>query len=334
LYFNRLPDDGRSVCFVADRITRGNAMSTIATFPNLSGLKSVAQLLAGSFNTATTQIPQSGSSAPGATSSSPSDILDLSDHAKATLARAQQDKLAADKLQGFLQSVRNAKADKIAGPGQSLSQQGPSQASNAQTASQASDDVTKIFDQLTGQAQAPTQTQGPTQAQQSYYAPNQSFEDFYTAQTTALEANARQPDGTIANYSATYNDISFTPTTPEAINNWYQNEGQSVIQWAQQVAQQAPGTPQAAYLASYAQAVENHAVTFQNAFDVPDLDYHNTLTIEGGEHGGENNWSVTYNHGAAIFKDPTTNYAFGDAGTIITWKNPQATATTPTTTSS
>jgi len=137
-------------------------MSAIATFPNLSGLKSVAQLLAGSFNTATTQIPQSGSSAPGATSSSASDILDLSDHAKATLARAQQDKLAADKLQGFLQSVRNAKADKIAGPGQSLSQQGPSQASNAQTASQASDDVTKIFDQLTGQAQAPTQTQGPT----------------------------------------------------------------------------------------------------------------------------------------------------------------------------
>ena len=89
------------------------------------------------------------------------------------------------------------------------------------------------------------------------------------------------------------------------------------MQGAPQIAQQAPGSPQAIDAASLAQAVENHTVTLLNAFDIPGLDFHNSLTIQGGESGAENSWSVTYNHDAAIFKDPTTNYEIGDDGTVI-----------------
>jgi hypothetical protein len=284
-------------------------MSAITNSATSSGLSAIAQLLANSANTATAVTSQTGSSAPAAASSNPSDSLDLSDHAKATLAQAQQQQIAADNLQAFLQSARNPN-----GAGKSPS---PSQ-----SAGQASDDVTKIFDQLTGQTQAPTQTQGPAQAQQTYYAPNQSLDDFFTAQFTALKANARQPDGTIGNYSETFNDISFAPTTPEAINNWYQNDGQAAVQGAPQIAQQAPGSPQAIQEASLAQAVENHTVTLLNAFNIPGLDFHNSLTIQGGEDGGGNSWTVTYNHDAAIFNDPTTNYEIGGDGTVISWKNP------------
>ena len=287
-------------------------MSAIASPASSSNLSAVAQFLANSVSTAAAATPRTGPSSsktPAAASSAPSDSLDLSDHAKATLARAQQEKIAADKLQAFLQSARNSNgANKTSVPNQSPNP------------SQASDDVTKIFDQLTGRAQAPTQTQGPAQTQQV----SQSLDDFYTAQFAKLKANAKLPDGTIGNYSETFNDISFTPTTPEAINNWYQTQGQAVIQTAQDLAQQIPGTPQAINAASYAQAVENHTVTFLNAFDIPGLDFHNSLTIDGGEHGGQSNWSVTYNHDAAILHDPTTNYAIGGNGTVIAWKNPQA----------
>jgi hypothetical protein len=284
-------------------------MSAIATSGASSGLSAVAQLLANSVSTAAASTPQAGPSSsktPAAASSNLSDSLDLSDHAKATLARAQQDQIAADKLQAFLQSARDSK-----GAGNSSS---PSRGSN-QSSNQAPNNVTKAFDQLTGQA--------PAQGQQgSVLAPGQSLDDFLTAQFSALEANAKLPDGTIGNYSETFNDISFAPTTPEAINNWYQNEGQAEIQGAPQIEQQAPGSPQAINAASLAQAVENHAVTFLNAFDIPGLNFHNSLTIDGGEHGGQNNWSVTYNHDAAIFKDPTTSYGIGGNGTVIAWKNP------------
>jgi hypothetical protein len=275
-------------------------MSAITASATSSGLSAIAQLLANSAHTATaatSQTSQSGSSAPVTASRNP-DSLDLSDHAKATLAQAQQQQIAADNLQAFLQSARN-----------------PNGAAKSSSPSQTSDDVTKLFDQLTGQAQA------PAQAQQSYYAPNQSLDDFFTAQFTALKAKALQTDGTIGNYSETFNDISFAPTTLEAINNWYQNDGQAAVQGAPQIAQQAPGSPQAINAASLAQAVENHTVTFLNAFDISGLDFHNSLTIQGGEDGGGNSWSATYNHDAAIFKDPTTSYAIGGDGTVISWKN-------------
>ncbi len=284
-------------------------MSAIATSGTSSGLSAVAQFLANSVSTAAAATPQAGPSSsgtPAAASSNLSDSLDLSDHAKATLARAQQDQIAADKLQAFLQSARDSK-----GAGNSSS---PSQGSN-QSSNLAPNNVTKAFDQLTGQT--------PPQGQQgSAPAPGQSLDDFLTAQFKALEANAKLPDGTIGNYSETFNDISFAPTTPEAIDNWYQTNGQAAIQTAQDIAQFAPGSPQAINAAIYAQAVENHTVTFLNAFDIPGLDFHNSLTIDGGEHGGQNNGSVTYNHDAAIFKDPTTSYAIGGNGTVISWKIP------------
>jgi hypothetical protein len=268
------------------------AMSAIVATGSSSGYSAVAQLLANSVSSATADIPQNGQSGASGSSatptSGPSDSLNLSDHAKAVLARAQTDQIAAGELQTFLQSVRN-----------------PNGTGTAPASKPTSDGVTQIFDQLTGHTQAP----------------NQSLDDFFTAQFTALEANARQPDGTIGNYSETFNDISFAPTTPEAINNWYQNDGQAAVQGAPQIAQQAPDSPQAINAASLAQAVENHAVTFLNAFDIPGLDFHNSLTIQGGEDGGGSSWSVTYNHDAAIFNDPTTSYAIGGNGTVISWKN-------------
>jgi hypothetical protein len=286
-------------------------MSAIASPASSSNLSAVAQFLANSVSTAAAATPQtspSSSETPAAASSNLSDSLDLSDHAKATLARAQQDQIAADKLQAFLQSARDSK-----GAGNSSS---PSQGSN-QSSNQAPNNVTKAFDQLTGQT--------PPQGQQgSVLAPGQSFNDFIETQFATLKANAKLPDGTIGNYSETFNDISFTPTTPEAIDNWYQTNGQAAIQTAQDIAQFAPGSPQAINAAIYAQAVENHALTFLNAFDIPGLDFHNSLTIDGGEHGGQNNWSATYNHDAAILHDPTTSYAISSGGTVITWKNPQA----------
>jgi hypothetical protein len=278
-------------------------MSAITTSATSSGLSAIAQLLANSANTATavtSQTSQSGSSAPAAAARNP-DSLDLSDHAKATLARAQQDKIAADNLQAFLQSARN-----------------PNGAGKSSSSSQTSDDVAKVFDQLTGQTQAPTQTQA--QAQQSG-TQTQTFNDFFDTQVAALKAANTRPDGTIGNFSETFTDISFAAITPEAINNWYQNEGQAAIQGAQEVAQQVPGSPQAINDAGLAQAVENHAVTFLNAFDIPGLDFHNSLTIQGGEDGTGGNSTDTYNHDAAIFNDTTTSYGIMGDGTVISWKN-------------
>jgi hypothetical protein len=234
-------------------------------------------------------------------SSNPIDSLNLSDHAKAILAQAQQEQVAANELQSFLQSARNSNGN------------GNSSASNQTSGN----NVLQNFDQLTGQTQAPTQTQAQQSGTQT-----QSFNNFFDAQVAALKAANTGPDGTIKNFSETFNDISFAPTTPEAINNWYQNFGQAAVQGAPQIAQQAPGSPQAINAASLAQAVENHTVTLLNASDIPGLDFHNSLTIQGGENGAENSWSVTYNHDAAIFNDPTTNYEIGDDGTVISWKNP------------
>jgi len=45
------------------------------------------------------------------------------------------------------------------------------------------------------------------------------------------------------------------------------------------------------------------------------LDFHNALTIQGGETGASNNWSYTYNHDAAIFKYPSTSYQVYSDGT-------------------
>jgi hypothetical protein len=283
-------------------------MSAIAATGSSPNYSAVAQLLANSLSSATAGIAQTGQSnnlgSPATSTSGPSDSLNLSNHAKSVLARAKADQIAAGELQAFLQSARNSN-----GTG------------TAPASKPTSDEVTQIFDQLTGQTQAPTQT--PAQAQQSGTQP-QSFNDFFgffDAQVTALKATNTQPDGTIGNFSKTFTDISFAPSTPEAINSWYQNEGQAAIQTAQEVAQQAPGSPQAINDASLAQAVENHAVTFSNAFDVPRLNFHNSLTIQGGEDGAGNSSSVTYNHDAAIFNDPTTSYAIMGNGTVISWKN-------------
>jgi hypothetical protein len=128
-------------------------MSTIAATASSSGYSAVAQLLAnGLSNTGSPsgnpQIGQSGSSNTSGTSSgSPTDTVDLSDHAKAVLAQAQKDQVLAGQLQELVRSNKNPDGSgKNSISGQST--QSPS------TPGQVTDNVMQAFDQLTGQTTA------------------------------------------------------------------------------------------------------------------------------------------------------------------------------------
>jgi hypothetical protein len=128
-------------------------MSTIAATASSSGYSAVAQLLAnGLSNTGSPsgnpQIGQSGSSNTSGTSSgSPTDTVDLSDHAKAVLAQAQKDQVLAGQLQELVRSNKNPDGSgKNSISGQST--QSPS------TPGQVTDNGMQAFDQLTGQTTA------------------------------------------------------------------------------------------------------------------------------------------------------------------------------------
>jgi hypothetical protein len=230
-------------------------------------------------------------------SGNPTDILDLSDNAKATLARAKVDQVAADKLAAQAQAGRD-----------------PSGKNPAQKAN--SGDGTSLFDKLSGRAQAGT----PSSGVENFVQSGKTVGDYITAQVDAH----RQPDGTVTSFTQTFNDVSLAPSTPQAIDTWYQTEGQSTIALAQQ---DPSGSQLAIDDAALAQAVQSHSVTIQNAKDIPGLDFHNTLTIQGGDGGASNSLSATYNRNAAIFSDPTTSYRVSDNGTVISWKTPPASVT-------
>ena len=93
-------------------------MSVIAAAGSSTSYNAIAQLLAdGVSNTATPgsalQIGQAGNPASSAsTSNSPTDSVDLSDRAKAVLAQAQKNQVAANELQALVQSNRNSTAGK------------------------------------------------------------------------------------------------------------------------------------------------------------------------------------------------------------------------------
>jgi hypothetical protein len=272
------------------------AMSAIAATGSSSSYSAVAQLLANSLSSATPGISQTGqstTSGSGTPTSGSSDSLDLSDHAKAILARAKTDQVAADELQTFLQAARN-----------------PNGTGGTSASSQASgDNGTQIFDQLTGQTQS-----------QSANTTFITLNDFLNADVHSLIDANTGPDGTVGSYSQTLQDVTVTaPSNPQQVAAWYQTtDAQALAGAAQYWPNNDPGL---------AEALASHAVTFLNGSDIPNLNFHNTISIQGGEGGASVGDTYTYNHDAAIFSDPTTSYKVLYDGTVISWKTPPSTGT-------
>jgi hypothetical protein len=65
------------------------------------------------------------------------------------------------------------------------------------------------------------------------------------------------------------------------------------------------------------------------AYELPGIPKFHDITIQGGETGGGGGEVYTYNHNAAIFSDPATSYQVSGDGTVLSWKTPPATGTTP-----
>src|ERR1700743_2674684 len=88
-------------------------MSAIAATSSASSYSAVAQLLTAGLSSAAAangilQIGQAtNSNSSGTSSGGPTDSVDLSDHAKAVLAQAQNDQVLSNELQAFLQSNRS-----------------------------------------------------------------------------------------------------------------------------------------------------------------------------------------------------------------------------------
>jgi hypothetical protein len=285
-------------------------MSAIAATGSSSS--AIAQLLASGLSNAETTvgIPQIGQGSSSATSAAasanPSDSLNLSDHAKAILARAQQDQIAANQLQSFLQSARN-----------------PGGTGNSASSSQASDDAgTQIFDQLTGQTQSQHQSQQGNPGSPSladFQQADGGWGAGLAAYAQALAQANQQPDGSTKNYSQTLNNVIAVPSTPQDIAAWYQSDGKLLTGQAEAGQGNDPGL---------VEAIANHAITFLNANDIPGLNFHNTIVMQGGENGGSGNETWTYNQNASIFSDPSSSYKVLGDGTVIAWKTPPATGTT------
>jgi hypothetical protein len=242
-------------------------MSVIAA-ANLSATAAVASLLSNAASPATdTNTPAAKTTSdPTASSTSrdPVDTVDLSDRAKATLARAKIEQTAADKLAALAQSLSNS---------------GGKSGSTAKAVSGEGD------------------------------------RDSYLA---ALKAAHTGPDGTVESFSKTVNDVFDVPSTPQDIDDWYNTEGKILIAGAQLFPEEAA--------TGIAQAVQNRTIKIRDAKDIPDLDLHNTLTFSGGEGGSAINGTSSYNHDAAIFKDPNTNYRVFN-GYVISWAKPEGDAT-------
>lgn len=165
------------------------------------------------------------------------------------------------------------------------------------TSKSTADDTTKLFDSLSGQGTP------------------EGIKDLGDYMASRMEAH-RQPDGTIASFTETVTDSFQVPSTAQEIDEWYRSEGQAIIIGAQQIPEEAA--------TGIDEAVRNRSVTIQNAKDIPGLNFHNTVTFQGGEGGGSGNGTFSYDHDAAIFKDPTTSYRVYSNGTVISWKPPAA----------
>jgi hypothetical protein len=175
-------------------------MSAIATAANSSAYSAVALLLSNAASSATTQVPNSTTSGAAASSASsaPIDRVNLSDNAKATLARAQTDQVAADKLAAQVQAARDPTGKNTAP--KTSSSNGPS-----------------LFDQLTGRGQSPPSSAG----------------DFESATLTALLNTHTLSDGSVQSFSVTASDVLTPVSTPQQIADWYKTNATSLINDAQ-----------------------------------------------------------------------------------------------------
>jgi hypothetical protein len=271
-------------------------MNPIST-ANSSATNAVASLLRNAASSAATDAgaPAAKATATDPVASSagrdPVDTVDLSDRAKATLARAKTERFVAGKLAAQVAATNS--------PG-----------GKDKTTKSTFDDGAKLFEQLTRRPQS----------QQSDSSP-QSADDFIQATFAELTKAAKRPDGSYDSYYKQVSDV-FTPTsTPQQIDDWYNTNGKMFVDSAQSFPND--------YKNSLAQAIQSRQLTFQSAADVPGLNLHNTYTFQGGEGGGGNTASYTYNQSADIFQDPTTNYMVSGDGTIISWAKTSASGTAP-----
>jgi hypothetical protein len=262
-------------------------MNSISSTSSSAGEALVSLLRSGS--TVNEAAPKgTGSSNQLSSSRTPVDVVDLSDRAQAVLARAKIEKVAADRLAAQVQATRGA--DKSAGTKSTRS------------------DASNLYETLSGSAVSKS-TSGPTIG---------NFDEL-TGYLDALKDDNRNPDGTANSFTKTVNDF-FTapPSTPQEMSDWYKDEEAR----AAVTAADEPDPIFRAQAQAYLQAVKDRNVTIVSAKDIPELNFHNTWTLQGGEGGCSINATSTYNHDASIFKDPNTTYFVGGAGTVIVWKHP------------
>jgi hypothetical protein len=111
-------------------------MSAIAATGSSTDYSAIASLLNSGLSSQATDTPQAGQGSDPASSPSPTDSLDLSDHAKAVLAQAQQGQVAADKLSDLLQSLRDPSGKSAPSSNQSSTNISFAQLSGQQASSQ------------------------------------------------------------------------------------------------------------------------------------------------------------------------------------------------------
>lgn len=247
------------------------------------------------------------SSATPSPAKGPVDIVDLSDHAKALLARAKLDQAAADRLTAQLEAAKGT-GKKAASPPKS-------------------NDGSQLFDKLSGRAQSSASAQlnksgsqaiGATQTNQGYVNSN-SFElDDYVE---GLRNANTLADGTIGNFHVVLKDV-LTPSTPEQIDVEFKLQQAWVQANPEYIAWAKENDPDGY---AYREAYANGAVTYLNAKDIPDLNFHNTVDIVNNSVGTSvNTTTVSYNHNASIFQDPDTYYTVSSNGDVIGWKRAPA----------
>jgi hypothetical protein len=205
-----------------------------------------------------------------------------------------------------------------------LSDRAKATLTRARTEQVAADKLAVLVQSLKGQGSDRTKSKADTSNSQ------ESFQKLSSGGATtkdlegyldSLTAANKNSDGTYNSFTTTVDDVFTGPSTPQQIDDWYKNETQVVTEGAKVFTNEDYQV--------YAQAVLNHTVTIQSAKDIPDLNFHNTWTLQGGEGGRSINGTSSYNHDASIFKDPTTNYIVSGDGTVISWPKPSATTTSP-----
>lgn len=220
----------------------------------------------------------------GSTSRTPIDTIDLSDRAQTILARAKIEKVAANKLALQVQAAKGS--GKATGTNPTSSGGFKLGGDSSDGSAPGSGTASASFAQLSGYLDR-------------------------------LIDDHRGSDGTVSSFTKTINDYFTVPSTSEDVSDWYKNEEES----AAQAAAAEPDPALKAKAEAYLQAVRDRQVTVVSASDIPELNFHNTWTLQGAEGGSSINFTSSYNHNASIFKDPATTYFVNGNGSVVVWKH-------------